>query len=291
MVEAKQIKISTGSFLILLQSFFFGFGDPISKVAYEEMSVYSILAVRFSLAFVLMLLMGRRALVEDIRRSEVRVWIVPSLCLGSAYIAGNLALDFAPATSVAFLRSLSTLFTPVLAFAVFRTRFRRIHLPFLIAIVVGLYLLCGAGGMNSFGAGEMIALGCALLSAAALVFSGEAIKKMKAMTISTIQLGVAATLSVLCAFIFDGGVSMAGASMQSWGVVLYLAVFCSIAGYLLQNKAFETISPRAVALLQCSCPVCTAVFSFFILGEQLSAAGLVGVVIILVCVTAETIIG
>ena len=102
MVEAKQIKISTGSFLILLQSFFFGFGDPISKVAYEEMSVYSILAVRFSLAFVLMLLMGRRALVEDIRRSEVRVWIVPSLCLGSAYIAGNLALDFAPATSVAF---------------------------------------------------------------------------------------------------------------------------------------------------------------------------------------------
>ena len=61
-----------------------------------------------------------------------------------------------------------------------------------------------------------------------------------------------------------------------------------MAGYLLQNAALETLSSRMVALLQCVCPVMTALFSFLLLGERLSPAGLAGAAILLGCVAAET---
>lgn len=37
-------------------------------------------------------------------------------------------------------------------------------------------------------------------------------------------------------------------------------------------------------------PVLTAVFSRFVLGERLSVAGVIGAVIILICVVAETLL-
>ena len=74
---------------------------------------------------------------------------------------------------------------------------------------------------------------------------------------------------------------------QIWAVIVYLAIACTAAGYLLQNHALRQIPARTVALLQCACPVCTAVFSFLILRERLSAAGVIGALIILTCVAAE----
>ena len=68
-----------------------------------------------------------------------------------------------------------------------------------------------------------------------------------------------------------------------------LALGCTVAGYLLQNAALEGLSARTVALLQCTCPVMTAAFSYFLLGETLSPAGLAGAGIILACVVAETV--
>ena len=74
-----------------------------------------------------------------------------------------------------------------------------------------------------------------------------------------------------------------------WAIIVYLALACTVAGYLLQNAALESLSSRLVALLQCVCPVMTALFSFLLLGERLSAAGLVGAAILLGCVAAETL--
>ena len=44
-------------FLILLQSLLYGFGDPISKFAFDVMPVYSLLVLRYSMALVVLLLL------------------------------------------------------------------------------------------------------------------------------------------------------------------------------------------------------------------------------------------
>lgn len=273
---------------IFLQSTLYGFGDPLSKLAYEVLPVYSLLTFRYAIALAFLLLLFGRQVLRGLKACSVRDWLAPSLSIAGAYVAGNIALTLTAATSVAFLRSLSTVMTPLLALVFFRRRMGKKHLPFLLLVVVGLYLLCGLGGLSGFGWGEVFSLLSALLLAGSLIFGEHALDRVDPVTLSTLQTAASLLLSLLCAVCFEGGLSAAGATLPVWGIIVYLAILCTVAGYLLQNAALGAISSRTVALLQCSCPVLTALFSRLLLGESLSPAGVVGAGLILLCVGAET---
>ena len=196
---------------IFLQSVLYGLGDPISKSAYEVLPVYSLLTARYGIALAFLLLVFGRRIWRGLKVCSPRDWLLPSLCMGGAYVANNIALELTAATSVAFLRSLTTL-----------------------------------------------------------------------------QTAASALMALLCALAFDQGIHLGAATPSVWMSILYLALFCTVAGYLLQNAALGVLSSRTVALLQCFCPVMTAMFSRLLLGEQLSTPGILGAVIILLCVAAET---
>ena len=265
--------------LILLQSVLYGFGDPISKAAYETMSVYSLMTVRYAIAVAALLLVCGRRIAQGLRAVSVRLWLVPSLCIAAGYVLNNIALNLTTATSATFLRSMAIILTPVLAFLIHRTRYRWVHIPLQLLVVVGLYLFCG--GFSGFGVGELVGFLSAVCTA---------LQQMDALTLTTVQAAASMVMAFVCAFIFEGGLTLQGASPVNWAIILYLALACTLLGYLLQNKALEGISSRTVALLQCTAPVLTAFFSFFLLGETLSLMGLIGAAIILACVVAETLV-
>lgn len=277
--------------LILLQSLFFGFGDPISKEAYDVVPVYALLSMRYLLTLLILFLFAGKRIVAGLRRCRVRDWIAPSLCIASAHLSGNVAIKLAAATSAAFLRSLSTVMTPLLVFLLFHRKYSRKHIPIQILVVLGLYLLCGLGGLSGFGVGEMLSLLTALLLAGSLVLGQASLNRMDPLTLSAVQAATAAVMGTACAFLFDGGwTSLSAATPQVWGVIVYLAVPCTVGGFLLQNAALTAVPARTVALVQSIAPVMTALFSFFLLGERLSAPGLLGAGIIVACVAGESLL-
>ena len=277
-------------FLILLQSLLYGFGDPISKFAFAVMPVYSLLVLRYSMALVVLLLLFGKRIWKGLKGCSVKDWILPTLCMSGAYVVNNIALDLTAATSVAFLRSLATVMTPLLALVVYRRTYRWQHIPIQCLVVVGLYLLCGLGGLSGFGLGELLSLLSALLLAGSLVFGEHALERVDPITLSTLQVAASVLMAAICAPIFNGGLHLELTTPTIWGIITYMAIGCTLAGYLLQNAALTTLSSRTAALLQCACPVLTAVFSRFVLGERLSMAGVIGAVIILICVVAETLL-
>ena len=277
-------------FLILLQSLLYGFGDPISKFAFDVMPVYSLLVLRYSMALVVLLLLFGKRIWKGLKQCSVKDWILPTLCMSGAYVVNNIALDLTAATSVAFLRSLATVMTPLLALAAYRRTYRWQHIPIQCLVVVGLYLLCGLGGLSEFGLGEVLSLLSALLLAGSLVFGEHALERVDPITLSTLQVAASVLMAAICAPIFNGGLHLELTTPTIWAIITYMAIGCTLAGYLLQNAALTTLSSRTAALLQCACPVLTAVFSRFVLGERLSVAGVIGAVIILICVVAETLL-
>ena len=277
-------------FLILLQSLLYGFGDPISKFAFDVMPVYSLLVLRYSMALVVLLLLFGKRIWKGLKQCSVKDWLLPTLCMSGAYVVNNIALDLTAATSVAFLRSLATVMTPLLALAAYRRTYRWQHIPIQCLVVVGLYLLCGLGGLSGFGLGEVLSLLSALLLAGSLVFGEHALERVEPITLSTLQVAASVLMAAICAPIFNGGLHLELTTPTIWAIITYMAIGCTLAGYLLQNAALTTLSPRTAALLQCACPVLTAVFSRFVLGERLSVAGVIGAVIILICVVAETLL-
>lgn len=277
-------------FLILLQSLLYGFGDPISKFAFDVMPVYSLLVLRYSMALVVLLLLFGKRIWKGLKQCSVKDWILPTLCMSGAYVVNNIALDLTAATSVAFLRSLATVMTPLLALVAYRRTYRWQHIPIQCLVVVGLYLLCGLGGLSGFGLGEVLSLLSALLLAGSLVFGEHALERVDPITLSTLQVAASVLMAAICAPIFNGGLHLELTTPTIWAIITYMAIGCTLAGYLLQNAALTTLSSRTAALLQCACPVLTAVFSRFVLGERLSVAGVIGAVIILICVVTETLL-
>lgn len=275
-------KKATAISLIVLQSVLYGLGDPISKSAFDTVPLFRMLTLRYSIALVVMLLVFGKQIIAGLKKSSWRDWIVPVLCMGGAYVANNVALLLTQATAVAFIRSLPTIIAPILAFVVFRRLYDKKLIVLQGFVVVGLYMLCcGKGGLgNGFGLGEVFALLSAVLLACSLVFGEKSLDKVDPITLTALQTFASALMAIV-GMGFAGEVQTKPMTISIWVIIIYLAILCTIAGYLLQNMALKNIQAHTVAVVQCLCPVMTAVFSWFILGEKLSIFGVVGAIVIL----------
>lgn len=104
---------------IFIQSLIYGIGNPATKVAYKSITPLWLLAARFTLAFLLFLLLFGRRILPCIKKVSWKTWLPSSLCCAGAYISCNLALNLTAATNVGFIMSLPVLFTPFLASVIF----------------------------------------------------------------------------------------------------------------------------------------------------------------------------
>ena len=276
--------------LIVLQSLVYGFGDPISKIAFEVTPVYTMMTVRYLIAFAVSFTVFHKKITRTVRTVPVKAWLIPGICISLHYILNNVALALTDATSVAFLRSLSIVITPAFAFLVYRTSYKWQHIVLQILVLPGMYLLCVRGGLSGAGTGEAMALVAAFMSAGALVFSKRYLDMVDPVSMTALMAGCSAGIALIGSLIFEGGIRLETITPQAWAIILYLAIACTFLGYLMQNLALTRISDRSVALIQSLCPVMTAVFSFFLLGETLSTAGMAGAGIIVASVALASII-
>ena len=265
----------------------YGFGDPISKIAFEVTPVYSMMTARYLIAFAVAFILFHRRIMNTLKTVPIRAWLVPGLCIGYTYVLNNVALSLTDATSVAFLRSLSVVITPLVAFLLYKKHYSIRHVILQILVLPGLYLLCVRGGLSGFGAGETVTLAAATFAAGTLVFSGKYLDTVEPVSLTALQALCSAVIAFIGSVVFEGGVHLETTTTTAWLIIMYLAIACTFLGYLLQNFALTRISERSVALLQTLCPVLTAGFSFVLLGERLTIAGIMGALIIVLCVAAS----
>ena len=216
---------------------------------------------------------------------------LPALCMSTTFIFSNLALQYTAATNMSFLRSLSALIAPILAFIVFRDSIKKGEWIVMICMLLGLYLLCAKGGLHGFGLGEVLALIAATLVAGSLVFGKSALDSVSAKTLSFMQTFQAIFFCAMMTFISGSFSEMIYVARTDIILsLLYAAVGCTIIGYMLQNMALKHISSKQVAIIQCLYPIATAVIAYIILKESLSIAGIIGATIIISCVCIENMI-
>lgn len=273
---------------IFLQSILYGIGNPVTKIAFESISVYWCLAFRFSLAFLVFMLFFGKHIVSELKAARLMSYLPASLCMAAAYISVNLALKFTTATNVGFLMSLPVVIAPVLSRIILKTKYEWKHIPVQIAVVAGLYLLCCGENGFAFGKGEVFALITAVSSAGALVYGEKSLEDMSARTVSAAQAGLTAVISLVLALIFED-LNINNVTPAAWAVVAYLALGCTCIAYLLQNTAVAKLSSQMVSMMQTSQPVLTALFSYLILGELLTIRGYIGAGIILLCIIIESL--
>ncbi|MBR5329815.1 MAG: DMT family transporter [Firmicutes bacterium] len=270
--------------LIVIQGLIFGIGNPLVKFAYESITPIWMLAIRFTLATLIFLVLVGKTALPELKKTKVKVWLPTSLCMALAYLTCNVGLSLTTATSVGFLMSLAVVFTPPLARIVLGRKIHRSFLPVLAVAVAGLYLLSMNGGQFHFGLGEFLALLCSFGMAGSLVWGEECLATLSASAVSLIQMAVTAAACLLCAVLLEPLPDFAAVEPVAWWIILYLVILCSCVCYALQNIALTYLPAAIVSLTQCFEPIFTALFAFLFLHETLSLVGFCGAMLLLFCI-------
>jgi drug/metabolite transporter (DMT)-like permease len=223
-----------------------GSSFPLTKALLDRMSALNFLAVRFSIAALLMIIVFFPAL-RRLSRRALTTGLLLGLAYGVAQILQTIGLQYTPASISGFITGMYVVLTPLCAALLLRSAIGgRVWLGAGIA-TVGLAIL-GLNGL-SIGFGEAITLASAL--------------------IYTVQLAVTALVSVLAALVVEGGVSMPSTGFD-WAAIGYMAVVSGAVAMIVQSWAQAHLAPSRAAITMATEPAWAALFSILFLGEALT---------------------
>ncbi|MDO4481769.1 MAG: DMT family transporter [Bacillota bacterium] len=275
---------------IILECLIWGVGNPITRYAYVSMTPFCYMAVRFAAAFLIFTGVFYKHIKADLSGEKLKGCLIVGVFMGGAYIFGNIALAESMVTIVGFLMGTSVVFTSLFSVVFLKSRLEKRFIAILAAVVIGMYLLCcGGSGEFAFGAGEIFALLSSACLGSTLILSAKYIKDVSPFTLSAVQCGVTAAACTVFGLVLEDFSCMLHAEPVSWAAMLYLVIGCTVAAFMLQNVSIKHLSPIFVSLAFSTEPIFTAVASFFILGETINAAGIVGSVLIMAGVAAASV--
>jgi len=213
-----------------------------------------------------------------------RVWVRLLLLGLTGYTIGNGALfwglKYMPATTGSLLISLTPLPVLLLSILWLRERTTGPQIVGLAICLVGSFLFLSPGGS----AGEPLGIGLgviALLSFATFGTLGREAardRRVDTLSLTAIPLGLGGGVLLLLAFPLEGIPDFSG---SGWAIILWLAVINTAFAYLLYNHALKTLTALEMNVMFNLGPVGTALIAWPLLGEQLSAVQIAGMVMVI----------
>jgi drug/metabolite transporter (DMT)-like permease len=250
---------------------------------------FAFLGLRFVLAAVLLAPLlawpSRRAALRD--KPLVRAGAVLGTLLCAGYGFQTAGLQFTTPARAAFITGLSVVIVPILTASVLRKRIRSgVWLGVALA-TIGLALLSLGPEVLSGGAliqsstlvGDLLVLGCAFVFGAHVFMAGEYAPRLDVLTLTWVQLGVAALLAVLLTFTLERPSPQQLAPMLP--AAAFTGVFATVIAFTIQLRAQRFTSATHTALIFSTEPVFGALFAFLLAGEVLAPAAILGCGLIL----------
>jgi drug/metabolite transporter (DMT)-like permease len=260
--------LATGALLLTTASWgstFFMIKDLLDRVP-----TLDFLAVRFSIAGVVMLAVAHRS-VARLSRDSWRRAIVLGLIYGVAQILQTAGLAHTAASVSGFVTGMYVVCTPLLAALILGTRINATTWGAVVLATAGLAVLTLDG--FSIGYGEAITFVASVLYALHIVALGAWSNAREALGLSVVQLLVIAAVC-LVATAPDGVVLPDRGG--DWLAIVYMALVAGAAALVAQTWAQSQLSPTRTAIIMSTEPVFAAFFAVLLGGEDVAARMLVG---------------
>jgi drug/metabolite transporter (DMT)-like permease len=235
------------------------------KDALDLYPLYAFLALRFAIASAALAPFA----VRRLRASGIGISAVLGLLIAAGYALQTEGLARTTVSSTGFITGLYVVFTPLLAFALFRQRIGVAVWLGVAVSVVGLAMLSGVHAGST--------TGDALVLAASAVYSLQIVMVERvAARIDPVALTFVEMLAACAAF---AAIAAARSDFETprgwtvWGALLVTGVFASALGFFVQSWAQRRMSATRTALAFAMEPVWTALFGFTLAGDRLGALG------------------
>lgn len=176
----------------------------------------------------------------------LRAGFLCGIVLAFAANLQQIGIQYAPVGKAGFITTLYILIVPIIGLFFGKKISKKLWLCVGIAIV-GLYLLCNTEGGSFFSYGDVLLMLSAFGFAVQIMIIDYFSPKVDPVLLSTIQMAVCGTLTIILAFLFEDP-SMP-AILSAWKSILYAGLLSSGVAYTLQIVAQRDTDPVVASLL------------------------------------------
>lgn len=264
----------------LLITMIWGGSFVIMKNSVDRIPPSYLLALRFSLGAVVMAAAFPKSL-KNLNRHSLRAGIIMGIFLDLSYLFQTYGIKYTTASKNAFITALYVVLVPFFNWGITRKRPGANNIAAAGIAVAGLALLTlhGESGINL---GDVLTLLCGICFAIHMIFTDRFTERYDPILLATVQVAVVGILNWLLAPVLDGIGSFGIGTLTDRSIVLgllYLAVFCTMFGFLIQTVGQKILSANTSAILLSLEAVFGTIFSVIFLGDQLTGKMLLGCVL------------
>jgi drug/metabolite transporter (DMT)-like permease len=232
------------------------------------------------------------------QRHEVKQGLLLGLCSFAGIGFYTAGLVFTNASKAGFITGLYLVFTPLLAYLLFRLRPTRDHLLGLLIAIAGFALLSYPRAGEAVNGGDWLILLAALAWALHIVATSVFASRSDARTLAAVQVMVVALLAVLaCLMLRQIEPSNTGTALArllaiearpnhltwpSFAQIAYMGLAVTFVAALAQTWAQGKVTPTHAAIIYTLEPVTAALFANLALGEVLSRRAAIGAALIVI---------
>ena len=255
----------------------------ITKNTINEVPVYFLLAIRFTVAAVLLaLICGKRW--KTFTRDYLWRAGITSTFLFVCYVSQTYGLTITTASKSAFLTAVYCVLVPFFAWGILKRRPDRYNITAAVLCIAGVGFVSLDGGAFTMNFGDVLTLVCALSYAVFFVLLEKWAEGKDIYLITTIQFVFCALYSWGMGFATETFPGQALAQPSILLPILYLCVFATALCFVLQNVALvwtDSVSASVILSLE---SVFGVLFSVMIYHDPITAQLILGFVLIFVAV-------
>jgi drug/metabolite transporter (DMT)-like permease len=272
MMKKKQMSKFKADLGLLAATVFWGTTFILSKIILENISLFTYLAIRLSLAAIIMIIISL-PFRKQFNSAVLHDGMILGVFLFLSYLFQMWGLKYTSAINAGFITGMHVVFVPVFLTLIFKDRPKISSAIGVLFAATGLYFFSG-GDFYALNKGDILVFFCAFSVTFHVIFTARFAPKHNVYLLTTVQLCTIALLSILLMF-FENPVIL----VTSWkltALIIYLALFGTVFTFIMQTAMQRFTTATRAALVFTMEPVFTAIFAFIIAGETLQKSGWLG---------------
>lgn len=274
-------------FALTLTAFLFGLSFVATKYALEYLPPFTLIFLRFSIAFVVLGIFywftpHEKIHSEDRWRMALTALIVP----GAYFLAETYGLKFSSASTISLLIATIPIFTALFAFLFLQEKIGLAQILGIILSMIGVGIILGPNPMEMaresiIRFGHFLGLGAAACAGLYMVLARNLMKQYAPFTLTLLQSLFAVLIFLPLAVWEQGGGPWKHLPFKVIGALFYLAIFCSVLAFFLWNYGISRLEAGRAAVFTNLVPVFTVVGATLLLGERVHLRQIMGGVLVI----------
>ena len=276
--ERKYVLVLLGTAVVWAASFIF------VKISLGEVGPFNLALHRFLIAApVLYMILKMSGRIIPVSKQDLPGLVFLALTgVTLLYAVQFLALVYTTATNSSILINTSAIFVSVLSFTVGEKLTGRKFVALILAFA-GVVLTASKGNLEFLHAetlkGDLLMIFDGFLWALYTLGGKRLLERYNPETLTVYAFAIGAVLLIPFAYA-EGIASPVTFSTMTWISIAFLALFCSVFGYVVWYSALSVMEATKVAVFVYLIPLFTAVMAYFALGEDIGPFTVLGGILI-----------